>query len=59
MLRKTNMKLFVYGTLRSDSVMNSVLNTKQDKKRTHVILQGYRKEGLNILSDEGSTVEGL
>ncbi len=52
------MKLFVYGTLRSNGVMKSVLQTEETKERTPVILQGFRKNGLNILEDQDESVEG-
>ena len=50
--------IFVYGSLRDLGVLQSVLGRTYGDKRHHVILEQYKKEGLNIVPDLGSSVPG-
>lgn len=56
--------VFVYGTLKDPSVVRMVLG--QGKKteatlegRRATTLEGWKKEGLNVVEDKGSEVEGF
>lgn len=48
--------VFVYGTLMDEGVRLSVLGSKKDPKSA--VLKDYRLEGLNIIEELGSIVEG-
>lgn len=50
-------RLFVYGTLRYAPIRWLVYGRTGDPER--VVLPGYRREGLDLVVDQGSRVEGL
>lgn len=53
-------QIFVYGTLRDDDVVSSVLRESIANVTMieNVVLKGFKKHGLNILEDESSWVPG-
>ena len=48
--------VFVYGTLMDPGVRIAIMG--EDKIIKEVVLKDYRRVGLNIIEDVGSTVEG-